>query len=335
MKKKTKGGAVFAVLAMVAGLTSACGTQPSDSNLEQVNLVVASAPGPITPFLWAGLHEGIFEKHGIDLQIKNVDGASAMVSAILSGQMDAGISAPEPGIIARAQDGAPLVSTMQTAYKGVFKWGYLKGESVKSATDIKDGTRIGVPFPTGLSVVSLQLELERHGIAYDKVKVVPIGNGPSMVAAIEKGEVDVLWHADVGYALLEHQKVPVTIEDPVWDDEWVSQVMMSTTDKVKSRATALTALNAAMAESIKWCVDDKEGCIDALAEQVPEAVTNRDQALAIWAERSKIHVAPEGETFGTNLTTDWNNTIDGLKSGGMITEAKDISSFFTNELGAK
>ncbi len=128
-----------------------------------------------------GVKEGLFAKHGLDVQIINFQGSSRLHQAMIAGSVDMGIGAgPELALIAK---GAPVRAVCESsgppAFLGLV---VLKDSPIKSVADLK-GKRIGVSSVGGLTY-SLALELsEKQGWGRNGVKVVAVGNAPSSVVS--------------------------------------------------------------------------------------------------------------------------------------------------------
>src|SRR4051794_18102854 len=109
-------------LVPIVALTAACGggggksKSASGKELDKVTLTLNWYPyGEHAPFYY-GKKQGIFEKHGIDLQIKAGQGSQKTVQATGAGQTDFGW-ADTPALLAGGAPGPPGKSTggfMQT-----------------------------------------------------------------------------------------------------------------------------------------------------------------------------------------------------------------------------
>ena len=127
--KKSLG--LLGVLAVATLLFSGCsdsGAAPSsagpssggNSAQEQFTVNVAALPIAETGAIWAGISEGIFEKHGLTLNILPAAGGAQAVPSLLSGDIDFAIGSP--------------VSAIKAA---------LAGEPVRIIGDYADGNPVG------------------------------------------------------------------------------------------------------------------------------------------------------------------------------------------------
>jgi len=138
-----------------------------------------------------GTRAGIFQKHGLELDILYTEGAGQTMQPVISGNIDIGISVGTLGVFGAYAKGAPIriigaESTGEDAY-----W-FVRAESpVKSMADMEGRT---IAFSTvGASTHSHVLGL----IAHFKVNAKPIATGgfPATFTQVMSGQIDAGWSA--------------------------------------------------------------------------------------------------------------------------------------------
>src|SRR5690554_4801393 len=116
MKRSMIGGvALVAAFALVgctdSGTTTTQPTTPAETGstetVEQFTVRVAALPIAETGAIWAGIEAGIFEEHGLTLEILPAAGGAQAVPSLLSGDIDFAIGSPISAIKA-ALAGEPV-----------------------------------------------------------------------------------------------------------------------------------------------------------------------------------------------------------------------------------
>lgn len=180
-------------LTLVALTATACGddsgsTSTSDSGkkLDKVTLTLNWYPyGEHAPFYY-GKKQKIFEKHGIDLQIRAGQGSQKTVQATGAGQTDFGW-ADTPAVLAGVDQGVKVKSLgvfLQTTPASVQSFA---SQNIKSPADLKGKTIAGTAGDA-LSK-TFPIFLKKNGLAESDVKVQntdPAGK----IAAVMSGKTD-------------------------------------------------------------------------------------------------------------------------------------------------
>jgi NitT/TauT family transport system substrate-binding protein len=161
----------------------------------------ASATLPID----VGVKEGIFSKHGLDVQVTNFEGSSRMHQAIVAGNIDIGDGGgPEMVLIAK---GAPELAVCDADPAPTF-FGIVVPEDspIRTLADLK-GKRMSVASVGGLAYW-LTLELERkEGWGEGAITLVTIGNATSsVVAALRAKNADAAYTSTALAFFLEDKK---------------------------------------------------------------------------------------------------------------------------------
>ncbi len=141
---------------------------------------------------------GIFQKHGLDLEIAGFGGDAKLQQAMAANAVDIGLgSGPGMAFIAKgspvkgiaAMAGPPLIFALVVRADG----------SVKTIDDLK-GHKVGIST-VGSATGWLMNEVSRHhGWGFDGFTQVPIGENSARIAALKSGAVDGCV-VDVGSAL--------------------------------------------------------------------------------------------------------------------------------------
>lgn len=208
--KKSLGivGVVAAAALLLTGCTDSAappaGTSTSTGgtgDVEQFTVNVAALPIAETAAIWAGIEEGIFEEHGLTLNILPAAGGAQAVPSLLSGDIDFAIGSPvsaikaslageEVRIIGDYADGNPIGETdpnsvVASAASGITDWAGLSGK------------KVGTNSPGAHGNLGILEAVAADGGDPSTVEFVIVQGGfPAMPALLESGELDAAWMPD-------------------------------------------------------------------------------------------------------------------------------------------
>lgn len=208
MRKSLTITAVFAAAALAltgctdsAAPTATEGGGSGSGDVQEFTVNVAALPIAETGAIWAGIEAGIFEKHGLTLNILPAAGGAQAVPSLLSGDIDFAIGSPvsaikaslagEPvRIIGDYADGNPIGepdanSVVASAASGITDWAGLAGK------------KVGTNSPGAHGNLSILEAVEKAGGDPTTVEFVIVQGGfPAMPALLESGELDAAWVPD-------------------------------------------------------------------------------------------------------------------------------------------
>jgi NitT/TauT family transport system substrate-binding protein len=151
-------------------LTGVLPVSAQTAALKTVTMLLPGQVGPGTDILWYGVDEGIFKRHGIDLEIEtpaSVAGASAL-SLLDPGKYDVGYLSSLTLLKARQENNSQLVE-----FYGLFQSNPIcflvhKSANMRSLADLK-GKRVVLASTSDNS--TLLAQLAKHGITPDTAKI--------------------------------------------------------------------------------------------------------------------------------------------------------------------
>lgn len=200
-------GIVAAASLLLVGCTDSAAPPASTSTgdgggeVEQFTVNVAALPIAETAAIWAGVEEGIFDKHGLTLNILPAAGGAQAVPSLLSGDIDFAIGSPvsaikaslageEVRIIGDYADGNPIGevdpnSVVASAASGITDWSGLSG------------MKVGTNSPGAHGNLAILEAVAAAGGDPSTVEFVIVQGGfPAMPALLESGELDAAWMPD-------------------------------------------------------------------------------------------------------------------------------------------
>lgn len=255
---------------ILAGISAAWLSQPALA-ADKIRLMKV-VPHPFA-FLMAdvGAEQGIFKKHGIDLEISGTRGSAKLHQALAAGSADIGLgSGPGLGFVAKgspaigflASHNAPLnigivVSTNSPLYK--------EGMTIK---DLK-GKKIGVSTPSSLTYFLSRRMAANQGWGPDGITAVPLGGLPAQLAAAKAGNTDAfVMSVDTGFNLEAKKSGRVFLAFGDYIKDFHTHVLFVTDRFRNSNPDAVRRFAKAWLESTDYVLKNKEAMVQRGMKQL-------------------------------------------------------------------
>ena len=138
--------------------------------------------------LWLGAEQGLFRKHGVNVEVINIRSGPQTMAALVSGDIQVAYTIPGSVVSAAAavwtSRSSPASSTKPTAISSPVP-------SMRSAEDLK-GKRIGVQSIGGGVWSMAMLAIEHLGLEpdRDKMTVMIVGDSPVLAQSLESGGIE-------------------------------------------------------------------------------------------------------------------------------------------------
>jgi NitT/TauT family transport system substrate-binding protein len=196
--------------------------------------------------------EGIFAKHGLDVDLVLLTNQGAVISALVGGS--AQIVTPSALAVIQASDqGIDVVFVASSSMSpsksrsGIFA---KNGSGIHTAHDLI-GKTVGVPSLNTLIHVIARRWLEEEGVDYNKVNFAEIGF-QQMYDALNAGIVDGVSAIDPYYGKLEQIGYIVGSPDDSLPKNTLTSVYAAMRDWSESHKDAVAAYRASLAEAIDF-----------------------------------------------------------------------------------
>lgn len=321
---------VTTLLAVVLGLTglTACGGDAAGGS-GKGELKIAIYPGAYQSLpAYLAQELGIFEKHGVDASLINVQGGPAAVSALLSRSADVMLNGLDNVTLARESSGGPdLVAVSGNTSKQINSLIVRADLDTPSADlgypdamrDLK-GKRIGVPARGSSLENIMRIMLEEGGLDPDSdVDWVALGTGQALAAAISSGQVDaILTPEPLLTQLVDIQKearmLLETREGQPESLQWPYNQWWSVSDVVEKKQDTFDDFQAAMKETFEYM---------AAPENLESMIPHVQEFLATDEKSARALMTPLNiSTFGFEIDQAGVERLwDHMQSLGLLEES--------------
>lgn len=250
-------------LAAAAGLLLACTPAMADGKLRvgkaQPNQF-AFVPTDI------GVDQGIFKKHGLDVEISSFGGDAKMMQALAADGIDIALGGG-PAFAAIAK-GNPMkaVAALANAPNTILLM-VAKDSPIKSIDDLK-GKTVSVSTAGSLTFwLTMQLS-RQQGWGNDGIKIAPLGAASAQVAALKTKQVDgVTTDSVTVYQTAESGAARVLVKFGDRVPDFHVHVIYASNKLIESNPEALKAFLAGWMETIRFMKEHRDQAIDIAAKR--------------------------------------------------------------------
>jgi NitT/TauT family transport system substrate-binding protein len=291
--------------ALSAGLTPSAFAQAKPEK-PKVTLGVGGKPLLYYLPLTIAERKGYFKDEGLEVEINDFGGGAKSLQALIGGSVDVVTGAYEHTIRmqAKGQD-VRAVTELGRFPAIVIAVKKDKAGQVKSAADFK-GLKIGVTAPGSSTALTAQYAMVKAGLKPSDAAIIGVGSGASGVAAMKKGEIDVISHLDPVIAKLEADgDVAVLIDTrteagtrALFGGSNPAATLYTKKDFIDANPITTQRLVNAFVKSLKWLQTAKP---EDVADLVPGEYHLGDKPLYIKAVQNSLEsysrtgiVSPDG-----------------------------------------
>jgi ABC-type nitrate/sulfonate/bicarbonate transport system substrate-binding protein len=221
----------------------------------------------LTPDQWPVFlaHDlGLFAKHGIDMDLRQVDSSTGVAALIAGETQAAAIGGSE--VMSAAAEGADLA--IIAGLTRTFSFRFMAPESIRTVDDLR-GKRVGVSRIGSSSDVATRLALQRLGLQPNKdVEVIQVGSLSARIQALQSGAIQggVAQPPDTARLAKTGNHVLFDVSD--LDLPNASSVIAVRRADVTGKHAAMQALVDTMVDALATLRDDPADAKDVLAKWI-------------------------------------------------------------------
>jgi len=271
-----------------------------------------------------GTKNGIFAKHGLEIEETSFVSGSQLAQAITADAIDITLSGgPDMAFTAK---GAPQIAVASITTSTVFMGIAVGSQSTAKSSDDLKGKKIAVTSPGSLTYWLVdELNRVKGWTGDDRAQPIAIGGAPpTQLAAIRTGQVDAaIGGLQVGFQLEEQHEGRLLVDISDYVKELELFVTFAHTNLVKQNPDALRRFLAAWYESVAFMKSHKAESVKLAAE-----VLNWSPAVATRCyDRTIAHFSTNGRFEKQALDKLRTSFVD-LK---VLDPSADIAKLYTEE----
>lgn len=283
MKKVTALGAIAVIAIALTGCTDsdASSSDSATGDLRQVR--VAALPITETAALWGGIKAGLFEKHGLKVEVLPAQGGAQAIPALINGDIDFAIGQPFGPFRADLQDlGVVMIGNYASSYATGDDINAVVASAKSGITRPRDlaGRKVAVNSLGAAGDVTIMAAVEKDGGDPTKIKFVEVAF-PDAPAQLEAGNIDAAWVPEPFVTQLRNRGdtfivAPYQAVVPGLP----TLTTITTKERLEKDAKLVQDFSAAMKETLEWAENpDNETAVRQaikdnleLPDQVAESV---------------------------------------------------------------
>ena len=160
--------------------------------------------------MWVGAEQGIFRKHGVNVEVINIRSGPQTMAALASGDIQVAYTIPG-SVVSAATGGFDVAFFAGLVNKA--DGDFIASPNIRSAADLK-GKRIGVQSIGGGVWSMAMLALEHLGLETnsDKLTVMIIGDSPVLAQSLESGGIEATYLNYTHSRSLKYKGFPVLLD---------------------------------------------------------------------------------------------------------------------------
>src|SRR6266571_981696 len=194
MELNTRGPTPMKTIKLAAGIVAALilsgASAQAQDKIEKPDLVLGVGGKSSLYYLPLTLAErlGYFKEQGLNVTITDFGGGSKSLQSLIGGSADVVTGAYEHTIRMQSK-GQDIRAVIELGRFPGIVVGVRKAIPYKSAADLK-GMKIGVSAPGSSTNFFVMYMMSKAGLKPTDASYIGVGIGPSVVAAIKRGEID-------------------------------------------------------------------------------------------------------------------------------------------------
>ncbi|HUK41249.1 MAG TPA: ABC transporter substrate-binding protein [Candidatus Acidoferrales bacterium] len=310
---------------------------------KKVKITIPVIAHSMTPVFLAQ-KKGFFAEEKLDVDVTSTNGGGPDIRALIAGDVDFSFTTGDNVVLAQ-QEGKKLMIVMTGLHRLFINWAMhkdvAKAKGVSESMPLTDkikalkGLTVGVTNPGALTAHLAAFVIRKAGYnPQQDVNIIPIGSGPTWLAALENHKVDVALTAPpVPETAISRGFAIMLINNAKGEDPSIPEFLMENLiirpetatkdpDMIRRMVRALTKAN-------KWALQSTpEQVSDALK---PSMDTVKPDILLAGVKSVLPALSPDGRTSERSVQI----TQDILEQAGILKKRVAYSEIVTNEFLAK
>jgi NitT/TauT family transport system substrate-binding protein len=282
MKKVLALSLTVAIAIVMSGCTDSDAPKNSTTNGAGLRHVrVAALPIAETAALWAGIAQGIFTRHGLDVEVLPAQGGALAIPALTKGDLDFAIGQPFGPFRADLQDlGVAIIGNYASSYATGDDINAVVASKASGITRPRDlaGRKVSVNSLGAAGDVTIMESVAKDGGDPSTIKFVEVAF-PDVPAQLQAGNIDAGWVPEPFVSQLKARGDTFVVAPYQNTVPGLPTLTTFTTSKLSKEQPAVVAdFAAAMQETLAWARDPANNA--AVRQALKAKMTSLPPAVA-------------------------------------------------------
>jgi NitT/TauT family transport system substrate-binding protein len=329
-------------ICIIYGLVSMLMVFPADLHAQtprKVKLTIPVIALSMTP-VYLAQAKNFFTEEGLDVDVTSTGGGGPDIRALIAGEVDFSFTTGDNVILAY-QEGKPLVMVASALNKLFINWaihkesakakGITESSSLQQKLKALKGLTVGVTNPAALTAHLAHFVIRKAGYnPQQDVQVIPIGAGPTWLAALENRKVDVALTAPpVPETAISRGFAIMFIDNTKGEDPAISEFLMENLiarpETLKKDPDLVRRMVRALIKANKWAASSTP---EQVAEALRPTFAKTDPAIHLAGVRA---VLPTLSQDGRTTEKSVQATQDVLEQAGLLKKRVAYGDIVSNE----
>ena len=307
--------------------------------LRKVKMTIPVVALSMTP-VYLAQAKGFFTEEGLEVEIIPTSGGGPDIRALIAGEVEFSFTTGDNVILAY-QEGKPLIMAMSGLYRLFINWAMhkevAKEKGITETTPLGDklkalkGLTVGVTNIAALTGHLAAFVIRKAGyVPQQDVKIIPIGAGPTWLAALENRKVDLALTAPpVPDTAISRGHAIMFINNTKGEDPSVPEFLMENLvvrpEMAKKDPDLVRRMVRALLKANKWALSSTP---EQVAEALRPTFAKTDPAIHLAGVKSVLPtLSPDGRTTERSVQI----TQDVMEVAGLLKKRVAYSEVVTNE----
>ncbi|SDH83800.1 NitT/TauT family transport system substrate-binding protein [Paracoccus denitrificans] len=242
---------------------------------------------------------GLYEKHGVDVELVDFKGGSAALKAVVGGSADVVSGYYEHTITLAAKRQELSSFVLMGRLPGIaVAVAPGKTDEVKSIKDLA-GKTVGISAPGSSTDFFLKYMLSQAGLDPNAASVVGVGVGATAVAALEQGRIDAVVTPDPAITQLQsrHADLPILVDTrkaadthALFGADYPGAALYTRTEWLDQHPEQAQALAAAIVETLEYIHNTPA---EEIAAKMPPNLVGADKQVYIESLNNSMEMLSE------------------------------------------
>ena len=242
---------------------------------------------------YVGDRRGIFEKHGVKVEVLPFQGGPKAIQALLAGEIEVFEGDFTP-VLSTYGSGEELVVFAQTVvpphYRFVGRQGITSWQKLAESRGV-----VGVSAIGGIDYIVVRYAMSRAGVDPNSVRYIAAGSPLDRANALMAGRLELIASTVPGYYLLEQRGLPTIGQLKDVLDRFPLEQFATTRKFHAANPNTINAIVAAHREAVEWTRQNQAGATDILMDVLKAKPDQREIRLRALGEIAP-YLAPRDVT---------------------------------------